>query len=96
MTTSDGYNCAQRRKRQARGSALGHAVVATMIAGGVAAQPALAADFTVTSSAELIQAIEDANAAQGIDTITIDGSILLEADLPQSPMPWSYRARTVR
>src|SRR5690606_10215974 len=72
-----------RRNAPSRASVLGLTAVGTLAVGLLAAPPAFAADFTVSTSAELIQAIEDANNSPGPDTIIVDGVIVLDADLPQ-------------
>ncbi|WP_143027364.1 hypothetical protein [Bowdeniella nasicola] len=83
MTTSDRQQRPRRRKRRKQASGLSIAAAGAMIAGALSPSPAWATEVTVTTGAELIQAIEDANATPGFDTITINAPIVLEADLPQ-------------
>src|SRR5690606_6205549 len=47
------------------------------------APPASAAPLVVTNSTELVAAISTTNATPGPDVITVQGTIVLEEDLPQ-------------
>ena len=53
-----------------------------ILAAAVMHAPALAADFTAGTEAELLQAITDANANAGIDRITVTGDVVLSGPLP--------------
>lgn len=61
-------------------AAAGGGLLAPML---LLAQPASAAPHVVTTSAELVAAISATNATPGPDTITVQGVIVLEEDLPQ-------------
>lgn len=61
------------------------AATATLLGGGLVGLGATAAHadaFTVSTSAELVEAINDANASPGADVITFAADIILEDDLP--------------
>ncbi len=82
MITDPSVRLRAHRRQLPRATLLGLSGAAAMVAGLLAAPPAPAADFTVSTGAELVAAINDANAAPGPDTITIDGTVELTADLP--------------
>ena len=75
-------NCSRLRQNLAKTTGPTATVLAAAILFALVATPAWADTFSAGSEAELIQAINDANANTGADTIAITGDILLSAALP--------------